>query len=158
MSLPLPQRRPKRRATSGEALLTLGHTTSSLARDVADVLNCPPARAAAALILLIFETIEVQFPRLCRKARGLMILQGMRNNRAQCARLAERASRILLEVHDQMDGRWLDAPVSLVRNIKRLEGCVQLLHAPAAADTLLARSRRSTSSCWPRLARAGKIV
>jgi hypothetical protein len=35
--------------------------------------------------------------------------------------LAERAATMLLEVKDQMEGRWLDAPESLVRNIAKLE-------------------------------------
>jgi hypothetical protein len=97
-------RQPSARTSSAQAALSLGRTTSGLARDVADVLQFPPARAAAALLVLIFETVE-----------------GMRRNKEQCARLAERAAHVLLGVHEQMRGRWTDAPESLVRNLANYE-------------------------------------
>lgn len=57
--------RPSKRTTSVEAVIAVGRTTSSLAREIADVCQFPPARAAAGLLVLIFETIEV----LCLNTR-----------------------------------------------------------------------------------------
>jgi hypothetical protein len=47
------------RTPSAEAVITVGRTTSTLARDIADACQFPPVRAAAGLLVLIFETIEV---------------------------------------------------------------------------------------------------
>jgi hypothetical protein len=45
----------------------------------------------------------------------------MRKNQERCIRLAERAATILIDVHDQMQGRWLDAPEPLIQNLKKYE-------------------------------------
>jgi hypothetical protein len=53
------------------------------------------------------------------------VRQGLRRNKDDCVALAERATRILLDVQDQMAGRWDDAPDTLLRGLSKLEGCAR---------------------------------
>lgn len=46
----------------------------------------------------------------------------MQTNREGCQRLARRAGRILLDVNEQMAGRWDSAPELLLKNLGKLEG------------------------------------
>ncbi|TCD62597.1 hypothetical protein EIP91_006643 [Steccherinum ochraceum] len=83
---------------------------SVLARELGD--SFPPARAAASLLVLIFETI-----------------QSMKTNQIECYRLAERCLDLLRQIHAHMPGdSWEAAPQALVRNLRRFEGTLTSIH------------------------------
>jgi hypothetical protein len=48
------------RQSSTEVVVGVVKTTSVLARDISDAMQFPPARAAAGLLVIILETIEVR--------------------------------------------------------------------------------------------------
>ncbi|KAI0342037.1 hypothetical protein BDW22DRAFT_228480 [Trametopsis cervina] len=84
--------------------LQTASATTDLVRDLTDMLQIAPAAAATSLLLMIFNTIE-----------------GIHVNKAACNRLARRSARLLLDIHSAMEGRWHDAPPSLVENLNKLE-------------------------------------
>ena len=49
------------------------------------------------------------------------MIQDVQTNRSECYRLARRCVSMLVDMKDQMEGRWEDAPVGLVRNLERFE-------------------------------------
>ncbi|KAF9219368.1 hypothetical protein BS17DRAFT_789562 [Gyrodon lividus] len=86
-------------------------TTTALAKDLISTLQFPPATAALSVLLLIFETI-----------------QSIQMNRAVCDRLARRAAQILVDIDNQMRGRWDSAPELLIRNLQKFEGTLRLVY------------------------------
>ncbi|KIJ18169.1 hypothetical protein PAXINDRAFT_154070 [Paxillus involutus ATCC 200175] len=86
-------------------------TTTAFARDLVSTLQFPPATAAISVLLLIFETI-----------------QSIQTNRAGCDRLARRAAQILVDIDNQMRGRWDSAPELLIRNLQKFEGTLRLVY------------------------------
>ncbi|KAF8836679.1 hypothetical protein BDN67DRAFT_973870 [Paxillus ammoniavirescens] len=86
-------------------------TTTAFARDLVSTLQFPPATAAISVLLLIFETI-----------------QSIQTNRAGCDRLARRAAQILVDIDNQMRGRWDSAPELLIRNLQKFEGTLTLVY------------------------------
>lgn len=129
----MPLLKVKVRKLSADSVLSGARTSASIARELADIAQFPPARAAATIVLLIFETIEVRFcasaPRLIGTLTG-SFSQGMQNNKQGCRRLARRAAEILLDVRERMRGRWDRAPRSLTRNLAKLERYeLRCLHA-----------------------------
>ncbi|KAH8083805.1 hypothetical protein BXZ70DRAFT_1012117 [Cristinia sonorae] len=101
---------------TGKNALKVAIAASKLAQDLGD--SCPPARAAASLLLMIFETIE-----------------HMRSNQVECYRLAQRCLDLLTEIHGQMDGRWDSAPASLTRNLHKFESILQSIHDRLIEET-----------------------
>jgi hypothetical protein len=47
--------------------------------------------------------------------------QDIKTNQQDCVRLAQRASRLLMDLGRRMEGKWGDAPQSLLENIRELE-------------------------------------
>jgi hypothetical protein len=43
------------------------------------------------------------------------------NQQQDCVRLAQRAARLLMDLGRRMEGKWEDAPQSLLENIRELE-------------------------------------
>ncbi|OCH91320.1 hypothetical protein OBBRIDRAFT_887032 [Obba rivulosa] len=106
----MPLRYIRSKVTAG-AVLNVAITTTSVTKELADILQFPPASAAAALLLCIFETI-----------------QSLQTNRSECYRLARRCLSLLTDVRDSMDGRWEDAPESLLRVLKKFERTLESIH------------------------------
>ncbi|KAF8891032.1 hypothetical protein BD779DRAFT_1784896 [Infundibulicybe gibba] len=71
----------------------------------------PPVAAAASVLLLIFKTI-----------------QGVQNNKVAYLQLARRCARILLDINEQMEGRWNTAPPSLLKNLEKFERTLNSIH------------------------------
>lgn len=121
----------KRRALTVDSVVSGAKVASTIIREVADMTQFPPARAVANLLLAVCEALEVRrcfclFPR--RQVGPLTwgrSRQGVRRNKDQCRRLAERAAGILLDVGEHMEGRWESAPESLVENLSKFEKCVR---------------------------------
>ena len=44
------------------------------------------------------------------------------------SRLAQRCARILLDINDQMDGRWDNAPSTMIKNLERFQVYVGVLY------------------------------
>lgn len=78
--------------------------TTSITRDLSELTQFPPAKAAAGVLLVIFQTI-----------------QDIQQNRTECYRLARRCLSLLVDIKDQMDGRMEDAPEALLKNLKKFE-------------------------------------
>ncbi|EIN05847.1 hypothetical protein PUNSTDRAFT_127772, partial [Punctularia strigosozonata HHB-11173 SS5] len=93
-----------RKQSSADNALHLARTTAAITRELGDLCQFPPVSAAATLLLVVFDTI-----------------QSLQKNKTACVRLARRAASILLDIRDQMRGRWEDAPPSLKRNIRKFE-------------------------------------
>ena len=49
-----------RRRLTAESVLTVAVATTTVTRELADMAQFPPARAAASLLLVIFQTIQVR--------------------------------------------------------------------------------------------------
>lgn len=79
-------------------------TTTAFARDLMATIQFPPATAAASVLLLILQTI-----------------QSIQVNKSGCDRLARRAAQILIDINEQMRGRYHEAPEALLRNLDRFE-------------------------------------
>jgi hypothetical protein len=47
--------------------------------------------------------------------------QDVKTNQQDCVRLAQRAARLLMDVGRRMEGKWDDAPLSLLENIREFE-------------------------------------
>jgi hypothetical protein len=47
--------------------------------------------------------------------------QDIKTNQLDCARLAQRAARMLTDIGRRMEGKWEDAPQSLLENIREFE-------------------------------------
>ena len=47
--------------------------------------------------------------------------QDSKTNQQDCIRLAQRAARLLMDLGTRMEGKWDDAPQSLMENIRELE-------------------------------------
>ncbi|KAI0686364.1 Spc98 family-domain-containing protein [Cytidiella melzeri] len=90
---------------------------TGLARDLTEMLQIAPAAAAASLLLMILETVEV-----------VLRYIGIHANKSECLRLARRCARMLLDIQSAMHGRWHDAPPSLAENFDKLEGTLLEIH------------------------------
>ncbi|KAI0776820.1 hypothetical protein BD413DRAFT_610404 [Trametes elegans] len=99
-----------RRPTVDDALNGL-ILTSSVTKEIADIMQFPPAQAAAGVLLLVFETI-----------------QHVQTSKQDCYRLAQRCLSLLVEMRDQMGGRWDSAPPSLIKALSKYEETVQSIH------------------------------
>ncbi|KAG1728218.1 hypothetical protein EDB19DRAFT_1747770 [Suillus lakei] len=86
-------------------------TTTAFARDLMATMQFPPATAAVSLLLLILQTI-----------------QSIQVNRSGCDRLARRAAQILIDIDEQMRGRYHEAPETLLRNLDRFESTLISIH------------------------------
>ncbi|KAI0077672.1 hypothetical protein K474DRAFT_1690765 [Panus rudis PR-1116 ss-1] len=100
-----------RSTLSGDNVLSAAIATTSITKELADMMQFPPARAAASILLMIFTTI-----------------QSMQSNRNDCYRLARRCLSLLVDVKTQMEGRWENAPPSLLKNIARFERTLESIH------------------------------
>ncbi|KAL4245641.1 hypothetical protein ABKN59_010782 [Abortiporus biennis] len=89
---------------SADNALSFAIATTSVARELADMSQCPPARAAASILLGIFQTI-----------------QSIQTNKSECYRLARRCLSILTDMKEQLDDRWETAPQALLRNFAKFE-------------------------------------
>ncbi|KAI0742707.1 hypothetical protein C8Q80DRAFT_1221158 [Daedaleopsis nitida] len=94
---------PVRRVTGKDALSAL-IATSSITREIADLLQFAPAKAAASILLVIFETIK-----------------NVQTNRHDCHRLARRCLSLLVEMREQLQGHEESAPPSLLKAITKFE-------------------------------------
>ncbi|KAG1728864.1 uncharacterized protein EDB91DRAFT_1060284 [Suillus paluster] len=74
-------------------------------------LQFPPATAAVSVLLLILQTI-----------------QSIQVNRSGCDRLARRAAQILIDIDEQMRGRYHEAPEMLLRNLDKFESTLSSIH------------------------------
>ncbi|KAG2107712.1 uncharacterized protein F5147DRAFT_577531 [Suillus discolor] len=86
-------------------------TTTAFARDLMATMQFPPASAAVSVLLLILQTI-----------------QNIQVNKSACDRLARRAVQILIDIDEQMRGRYHEAPGSLLRNLERFESTLISIH------------------------------
>ncbi|KAG1865953.1 hypothetical protein F4604DRAFT_1585898 [Suillus subluteus] len=83
--------------------------TTAFARDLMTTMQFPPAAAAVSVLLLILKTIQAI-------------------NKSGCDRLARRAAQILIDINEQMRGRYHDAPEALLRNLDRFESTLISIH------------------------------
>ncbi|KAH7882155.1 hypothetical protein F5I97DRAFT_1817508 [Phlebopus sp. FC_14] len=93
-----------RSKVSGVDTLQAAISTTAFTKELVATMQFPPATAAISILLLIFETI-----------------QSIQTNRSACDRLARRAAQILIDIDNQMRGRYDSAPELLVRNLKQFE-------------------------------------
>jgi len=47
--------------------------------------------------------------------------QDIKTNQRDCVLLAQRAARLLMDLGRRMEGKWEDAPLSLLENIREFE-------------------------------------
>ncbi|KAF7966754.1 hypothetical protein HWV62_37209 [Athelia sp. TMB] len=109
--MPLKYMRAKVKKVTPDKALQLAIATTAVAQELADMSSFPPARALVNIIMLIFQTV-----------------QQVQTNKDGCHRLARRAHRILVDINDQMAGRWETAPELLLKNLKKLEGSLQTIY------------------------------
>ncbi|PIL25894.1 hypothetical protein GSI_11647 [Ganoderma sinense ZZ0214-1] len=83
-------------------------TASSVTRDISDMLQFTPAKAAASILLLIFQTI-----------------QNIQTNKQDCHRLARRCLSLLVDMRDQLADHVESAPPSLIKAMKKFEETLQ---------------------------------
>jgi hypothetical protein len=63
------------------------------------------------------------------------ISQDIKTNQQDCVRLAQRAARLLMDLGRRMEGKWEDAPQSLLENIRELEAWVSRTRALSSLPT-----------------------
>ncbi|KAG1758128.1 hypothetical protein EDD22DRAFT_972357 [Suillus occidentalis] len=86
-------------------------TTTAFTRDLMATIQFPPATAAVSVLLLILQTI-----------------QSIQVNKSGCDRLARRAAQILIDIDEQMRGRYHEAPEALLRNLDRFQSTLISIH------------------------------
>ncbi|KAF9467846.1 hypothetical protein BDZ94DRAFT_911322 [Collybia nuda] len=91
-----------RTKTCSDDILQFAMTVTSLGKELATISSFPPAVAAVSTLLLILETIRE-----------------VKTNQEACLRLAQRAVKILIDVNNQMDGRWETAPKTLIKSLEK---------------------------------------
>ncbi len=119
------------RRSSGNNALDWVVTSSQIAANVSAMLPFPPTMAAATLLLAILQIITVSNSFLLvlvsnRVTFGPIICahtspQDIKSNQQECFRLAHRAARLLTALGRRMEGKWDDAPESLLENIREFE-------------------------------------
>lgn len=109
--MPLKYIRAKVKKVTPDNALQLAIATTAVAKELANMSAFPPAQALVNIILLIFQTV-----------------QQVQTNKEGCHRLARRAHRILVDISDQMAGRWETAPELLLKNLKKLESSLQMIY------------------------------
>ncbi|KAI9509001.1 hypothetical protein F5148DRAFT_1283415 [Russula earlei] len=92
-----------RRSTGNNALDWMV-TSAQIASNVSCMLQFPPTMAATTVLLSI-----------------LQIISDIKANQQDCIRLAQRAARLLVAVGQRMEGKWEEAPQSLLENIREFE-------------------------------------
>ncbi|TBU45668.1 hypothetical protein BD309DRAFT_955656 [Dichomitus squalens] len=98
------------RLSTDDALSAL-ITASSVTRDLSDMLQFTPAKAAASVLLLIFQTIQT-----------------IQTNKHDCHRLARRCLSLLVDMRDQLADNWDAAPPSLIKAMKKFEETLQEIY------------------------------
>ncbi|RDB19620.1 hypothetical protein Hypma_013247 [Hypsizygus marmoreus] len=106
-------------------VLHIAVSATSLTRELSSMSFFPPATAAVSIVLLILQT-----------------LQGVQNNKEACFRLARRCARILLDINDQMVGRWDTAPPTLIKNLERFQDTLTSIHEFMKIQTDITWARR----------------
>ena len=110
-----------RKLTADDAL-GIAIATTAVTRELADCLQFPPAKAAASLLCMIFQTIQVCTQLSCiQLCPSLRSRQSVESNRNDCYRLARRCLSLLVDIKDHMDGKWETAPESLLRSLNKFE-------------------------------------
>ncbi|KAG5641669.1 hypothetical protein DXG03_004518 [Asterophora parasitica] len=94
---------------NSQDILDLALSASSLVRELSSMSFFPPAMAAVSVVVLILETVQT--------------------NKESCLRLVRRCARILLDINDQMAGRWDTAPPTLTRNLERFQLTLTSIHS-----------------------------
>ncbi|KAI0265498.1 hypothetical protein BGY98DRAFT_939525 [Russula aff. rugulosa BPL654] len=79
-------------------------TSAQIASNVSSMLQFPPTMAATTVLLSV-----------------LQIIADVKTNQQDCVQLAQRAARLLMDLGRRMEGKWEDAPQSLLENIRELE-------------------------------------
>ncbi|KAG6908041.1 hypothetical protein DXG01_006403 [Tephrocybe rancida] len=83
----------------------------------------------------------------CREGEGVprkvvpKTYQGQ-NNKEACFRLVRRSARILLDINEQMEGRWDTAPPTLIRNLEKFQATLASIHEFTKALTDATWARR----------------
>ncbi|KAJ6554053.1 hypothetical protein DFH09DRAFT_1166534 [Mycena vulgaris] len=116
---------------NSDSVLQLAVSLTALSKDLADMTCFPPATALVSVLLLIMKTV-----------------QDVEANQEGCNRLARRCATILLNISDQMAGRWDHAPQSLVKNLARFQETLESIHSflkKAASAKWMTRFLRKTS-------------
>ncbi|KAI0274118.1 hypothetical protein BGY98DRAFT_996111, partial [Russula aff. rugulosa BPL654] len=75
-----------------------------IASNVSSLLQFPPTMAATTVLHSV-----------------LQIIADVKTNEQDCVRLARRAARLLMDLGRRMEGKWEDAPQSLLENTRELE-------------------------------------
>ncbi|KAH9916193.1 uncharacterized protein B0H18DRAFT_1038749 [Fomitopsis serialis] len=98
-------------------VLHLAVDVAAATQELANLASFPPAAIAAGMLLEIFQTI-----------------QKIQTNKADCGRLANRCLSILCRTRDQMEGRWVDAPPSLLKALKAFETTLENIQVFLAGE------------------------
>ncbi|OSD03676.1 hypothetical protein PYCCODRAFT_1444280 [Trametes coccinea BRFM310] len=99
-----------RKVTADDALNALV-ATSAVSKQIADIMQFPPAQAAAGILLLVFETI-----------------QKIQANKDDCYRLAQRCLSMLVDIRDHMTEHQDSAPPSLLKAITKFEEALESIY------------------------------
>ncbi|KAI0041685.1 hypothetical protein FA95DRAFT_1640934 [Auriscalpium vulgare] len=93
-----------KKRTTGSIGIDTVLTTAKMAADVTNLMQFPPAAAAASIVLTIIQMVA-----------------DIKINQNDCVRLARRAARLLVDLGKRMEGKWDDAPRALLDNIADFE-------------------------------------
>ncbi|KAG6837783.1 hypothetical protein H0H93_001710 [Arthromyces matolae] len=99
--MPLRLIRTKVPRVNSQDVLQLATAATALTKELSNMSFFPPATAAVSIVLLILQTVQ--------------------NNKEACFRLVRRCARILLDINEQMEGRWETAPPTLLRNLEKFQ-------------------------------------
>ena len=90
------------------------------------MLQFTPAKAAASILLLIFQTIQVRSDVHVGQLQQAPLLiqllpQHIQTNKQDCHRLARRCLSLLVDMRDQLADHVESAPPSLMKAMKKFE-------------------------------------
>ncbi|VDB88484.1 unnamed protein product [Peniophora sp. CBMAI 1063] len=94
----------KRRTTTGHTGLDMAIQITSMSATLSQLIPIPALSIATSTVLAIIDVVAE-----------------VKTNKTECARLAWRASQMLLQLARQMEGKWDTAPSALVGNIQDFE-------------------------------------
>ncbi|KAJ7619431.1 hypothetical protein FB45DRAFT_930778 [Roridomyces roridus] len=96
---------------NSDSIVQLAVSITALTKDLAGMSCFPPAMGLVGVLLLVLEAA-----------------QDVQVNKEGCNRLARRCASILLNINDQMAGRWEQAPPLLVKNLANFQETLNSIH------------------------------
>ncbi|THH16169.1 hypothetical protein EW146_g4419 [Bondarzewia mesenterica] len=109
-----------------DAAIDVSSLIANVAKDVGDAVGCAPASVAASIIIKILTS-----------------LKEVKSNKEACRQLALRAASFWIGLRDHMEGKWQDAPPTLVADIEEFNRVLESTRMVMERATQLSWAQRA---------------